>query len=158
MASDGDYENALLIWGGKMVWYSVFYLLSFFFRTQWNLHAEENTYCLRIIHNKYLKEGNMLRWKLVEKLVLCVSGEREILWRSGLCRQFEGILHCTREHLLFMHYTWKIKKTNMKYLTEVKFGDVCQEREKYWRWSGLWGQFRGILHRSRGRLLLMLYT
>ena len=32
-----------------------------FFRTQWNLHAEENTYCLRIIHNKYLKEGNMLR-------------------------------------------------------------------------------------------------
>ena len=74
-----------------MVWYSVFYLLSFFFRTQWNLHAEENTYCLRIIHNKYLKEGNMLRRKLVEKLVLCVSGEREILWRSGLCRQFEGI-------------------------------------------------------------------
>ena len=47
----------------------------------------------------------MLRLKLVEKLVLCVSGEREILWRSGLCRQFEGILHCTREHLLFIHYT-----------------------------------------------------
>ena len=44
-----------------MVWYSVFCLLSFFFRTRWNLHAEENTYCLRIIHNKYLKEGNMLR-------------------------------------------------------------------------------------------------
>ena len=28
---------------------------------QWNLHAEENTYCLRIIHNKHLKEGSMLR-------------------------------------------------------------------------------------------------
>ena len=64
-----------------MVWCSVFCLLLFFFpgQLQWNLHAEENTYCLRIIHNKHLKEGSMLRWKLVEKLVLCVSGERNIV-------------------------------------------------------------------------------
>ena len=41
----------------------VLFIVAFFFpgQLQWNLHAEENTSCLRIIHNKHLKEGSMLR-------------------------------------------------------------------------------------------------
>ena len=87
-----------------MVWYSVFYLLSFFFRTQWNLHAEENTYCLRIIHNKYLKEGNV-KVKIGGEIgAVCQWRERNIVAVWSL-QTIRGDLHCTREHLLFMHYT-----------------------------------------------------
>lgn len=45
-----------------VVLYVLFIVVVFFpGQLQWNLHAEENTYCLRIIHNKHLKEGSMLR-------------------------------------------------------------------------------------------------
>lgn len=64
-----------------MVWCSVFCLLLFFFpgQLQWNLHAEENTYCLRIIHNKHLKRRQYVKVKIGREIGAVCQ------WREKYC-------------------------------------------------------------------------